>query len=67
MEGKPAGKLVLIIGPSGVGKSVILKALRKQYSDLHFPRSATTRERRKGEGDELCSDLRMSFSSETTK
>jgi len=47
------GKLVLIIGPSGVGKSVILKSLRKQYPDLHFPRSATTRERREGEGDDL--------------
>ena len=47
------GKLVLIIGPSGVGKSVILKALREHYPALHFPRSATTRERRKSEGDDL--------------
>ena len=47
------GKLVLIIGPSGVGKSVILKALKENHPDLHFPRSATTRERREGEGDEL--------------
>lgn len=48
-----SGKLVLIIGPSGVGKSVILKTLRKKHPDLVFPRSATTRERRKGEGDDL--------------
>ncbi|MEK7137613.1 MAG: guanylate kinase [Patescibacteria group bacterium] len=47
------GKLVLLIGPSGVGKSVILKALKKRNPDLHFPRSATTRPRRPGEGEEL--------------
>ena len=48
-----SGKLVLIIGPSGVGKSVILKRLRTTHPELHFPRSATTRDRRPGEGDEL--------------
>ncbi len=47
------GKLVLIIGPSGVGKSVILKELKSKYSEWHFPRSATTRPRREGEGDDL--------------
>ncbi len=47
------GKLVLIIGPSGVGKSVILKRLRAQHADFHFPRSATTRQRRDGEGTDL--------------
>ncbi len=47
------GKLVLIIGPSGVGKSVILQKLRERHPEFHFPRSATTRERRDGEGDEL--------------
>ncbi|MFA7681868.1 MAG: hypothetical protein WCX61_02450 [Candidatus Peribacteraceae bacterium] len=47
------GKLVLIIGPSGVGKSVILKKLRERHSEWHFPRSATTRPRRAGERDEL--------------
>lgn len=47
------GKLVLIMGPSGVGKSVILKQLRTRHPELHFPRSATTRPRRAGEGDEL--------------
>lgn len=44
---------MLIIGPSGVGKSVILKALREHHPELHFPRSATTRARRSGEGDDL--------------
>lgn len=47
------GKLVLIIGPSGVGKSVILKKLRQQHPEFVFPRSATTRARRAGEGDDL--------------
>lgn len=51
--GNSQGKLVLIIGPSGVGKSVILKHLRSTHPEFHFPRSATTRERRQGEGDEL--------------
>lgn len=47
------GKLVFIIGPSGVGKSVILKELRARHPEFHFPRSATTRARRNGEGDDL--------------
>ncbi len=47
------GKLVLIIGPSGVGKSVILKALKERHPEYVFPKSATTRARRQGEGDEL--------------
>jgi guanylate kinase len=45
--------LVLIIGPSGVGKSVILQQLRAQHPELVFPKSATTREKRKGEGNDL--------------
>ena len=57
MQGKPfaktQGKLVLIIGPSGVGKSVILNTLRTKHPEFHFPRSATTRARRAGEGDDL--------------
>ena len=47
------GKFVLVIGPSGVGKSVILQHLREQHPQLRFPRSATTRPRRDGEGDDL--------------
>jgi guanylate kinase len=47
------GKLALIIGPSGVGKSVILQRLRSDHPELHFPKSATTRARRPGEGDDL--------------
>lgn len=47
------GKLVLIIGPSGVGKSVIVRELRKRHPEAIFPRSATTRPRRPKEGSEL--------------
>jgi len=49
----PPGKLVLIIGPSGVGKSVILKKLKENHPEVYFPRSATTREQREGEGTDL--------------
>jgi guanylate kinase len=49
----PAGKLVLIIGPSGVGKSVILQELRTRHPEFYFPKSATTRAKRQGEGDDL--------------
>lgn len=47
------GKLVLIIGPSGVGKSAILKRLQKLHPEFHFPKSATTRAKRPGESDDL--------------
>ena len=49
----PKGKLILIIGPSGVGKSVILNTLRERNPELHFPKSATTRQQRQGEGNDL--------------
>ena len=52
-SGSLSGKLVLLMGPSGVGKSVILRELRRRHSELVFPRSATTRKQRDGEGDEL--------------
>lgn len=48
----PDGKLILLIGPSGVGKSSIVKTLRVRHPEYHLPRSATTRQRRPGEGDE---------------
>lgn len=43
------GKLFVISGASGVGKSTVLKAVMEQRSDLRFSVSATTRAPREGE------------------
>lgn len=43
------GKAFIISGPSGVGKSTVLKALMEQRGDLYFSVSATTRSPRPGE------------------
>ena len=45
------GKTFIISGPSGVGKSTVLNALLKEYPDLYFSVSATTRDPREGEVD----------------
>jgi guanylate kinase len=45
------GRLVVLAGPSGVGKSSVVHALRALYPDLWFSVSATTRDRRPGEVD----------------
>lgn len=45
------GKTFIISGPSGVGKSTVLKALLDGRDDLYFSVSATTRAPRKGEVD----------------
>ena len=37
------GKTFIISGPSGVGKSTVLNELLKEYPDLYFSVSATTR------------------------
>ena len=43
------GKTFIISGPSGVGKSTVLKALFEGRDDLYFSVSATTRTPREGE------------------
>ena len=43
------GKAFIISGPSGVGKSTVLKALFEGRDDLYFSVSATTRNPRPGE------------------
>ena len=45
------GKTFIISGPSGVGKSTVLNELLKEYPDLYFSVSATTRGPREGELD----------------
>ncbi|MBB3752911.1 guanylate kinase [Mycolicibacterium sp. BK634] len=45
------GRVVVLSGPSGVGKSTIVRRLREQVPDLHFSVSATTRAIRPGEVD----------------
>lgn len=45
------GKTFIISGPSGVGKSTVLKSLFEGRDDLYFSISATTREPREGEQD----------------
>jgi guanylate kinase len=42
-----AGKVMVVSGPSGVGKSTILRALRQRL-DVDFSVSATTRPPRPG-------------------
>lgn len=45
------GKLFVLSGPSGVGKGTVRAALLKDYSDIHYSVSATTRTKRDGEVD----------------
>ncbi|OBF85461.1 guanylate kinase [Mycobacterium sp. 852002-51163_SCH5372311] len=43
--------MVVLSGPSAVGKSTVVKCLRERIPNLHFSVSATTREPRPGEVD----------------
>jgi guanylate kinase len=45
------GRLVVLAGPSGVGKSSVVGALRERLPELFFSVSATTRDPRPGELD----------------
>ena len=45
------GKLIVISGPSGVGKSTVVKQVMAHCPNLHFSVSATTRAMRPGEVD----------------
>jgi guanylate kinase len=45
------GRLIVLAGPSGVGKSSVVRELRAIYPDLWFSVSATTRAQRPGELD----------------
>lgn len=50
-HGAARGRLVVLAGPSGVGKSTVVTALRVELPKLHFSVSATTRAPRPGEVD----------------
>lgn len=45
------GKLFLIVGPSGVGKGTVIRALKKSHPEFEYPISVTTRKQREGEVD----------------
>ena len=45
------GRLVVLAGPSAVGKSTVVQRLRKEVEDLYFSVSMTTRNPRPGEVD----------------
>ena len=45
------GKVIIISGPSGVGKDTILNELRKVNKDYHFAITSTTRAKRHNERD----------------
>ncbi|MCE5288443.1 MAG: guanylate kinase [Nocardiaceae bacterium] len=49
--GSGRGRLVVLVGPSAVGKSTVVRRLKEQLPDLVFSVSATTRAPRPGEVD----------------
>ncbi len=49
--GNPKAPVVVLSGPSAVGKSTIVRCLRERIPDLYFSVSATTRAPRPGEVD----------------
>jgi guanylate kinase len=49
--GPDKGRVVVLSGPSAVGKSTVVRCLRERIANLHFSVSATTRAPRPGEVD----------------
>jgi guanylate kinase len=48
-ECPPQGKLIVLTGPSGVGKGTLMQALLERHPDLYYSISVTTRSPRPGE------------------
>lgn len=53
MSAQQPGKLIVITGPSGVGKGTLISLLLQRHPQLRVSISATTREPRSGETDGL--------------
>lgn len=51
LSDRDSGKLIVLAGPSGVGKGTLLKRLLKKHPDVQVSVSATTRRPRAGEVD----------------
>lgn len=43
------GKILIITGPSGVGKDTVMNSLLSKHPEFRFCRSVTTRDKRPGE------------------
>jgi guanylate kinase len=50
-EGEQPARLVVLAGPTAVGKGAVSAHIREKYPDVHFSVSATTRPPRPGETD----------------
>ncbi|MBW4591555.1 MAG: guanylate kinase [Brasilonema angustatum HA4187-MV1] len=48
-ECPPTGKLIILTGPSGVGKGTLMRSLLQRHPQLHYSVSVTTRSPRPGE------------------
>lgn len=51
LTGQGRGELIVLSGPSGVGKSTVISELLSSRRDIHFSVSFTTRQPRTGEAD----------------